>query len=118
MRRREAEAQAVLSGVVEGVYAVDKDRLIRYLNPQAARLLNVTPEQAVGQFCGDILKPRFEEHHGITYANDALKAEAVRTALKAQGTDPVGGTPKEFADFIRADIDKWAGVLAASDAKR
>ncbi len=61
LRRREAEAQAVLSGVVEGVYAVDKNRLIRYLNPQAARLLNVTPEQAVGQFCGDILKPRLED---------------------------------------------------------
>jgi signal transduction histidine kinase len=61
LRRREAEAQAVLGGVVEGVYAVDKNRLIRYLNPQAARLLNVTPEQAVGQFCGDILKPRLEE---------------------------------------------------------
>jgi tripartite-type tricarboxylate transporter receptor subunit TctC len=51
-------------------------------------------------------------------ANDALNAEAVRTALKAQGTDPVGGSPKEFADFIRADIDKWAAVLAASGAKR
>ena len=51
-------------------------------------------------------------------ANDALKAEAVRAALKAQGTDPVGGTPQEFADFIRADIEKWAAVLAASDAKR
>jgi signal transduction histidine kinase len=61
LRRREAEAQAVLSGVVEGVYAVDKNRTIRYLNPQAARLLNVTSEQAVGQFCGDILKPRLEE---------------------------------------------------------
>jgi signal transduction histidine kinase/HAMP domain-containing protein len=61
LRRREAEAQAVLGGVVEGVYAVDKDRRIRYLNPQAARLLNVTPEQAVGQFCGDLLKPRLEE---------------------------------------------------------
>jgi signal transduction histidine kinase len=61
LRRREAEAQAVLGGVVEGVYAVDKNRMIRYLNPQAARLLNVTPEQAVGQFCGDILKPRLEE---------------------------------------------------------
>jgi signal transduction histidine kinase len=61
LRRREAEAQAVLSGVVEGVYAVDKNRAIRYLNPQAARLLNVTPDQAVGQFCGDILKPRLED---------------------------------------------------------
>ncbi|HET9389884.1 MAG TPA: ATP-binding protein [Steroidobacteraceae bacterium] len=58
LRRREAEAQAVLSGVVEGVYAVDKNRTIRYLNPQAARLLSVTPEQAVGRFCGDVLKPR------------------------------------------------------------
>ena len=32
LRRREAEAQAVLSGIVEGVYAVDKNRTIRYLN--------------------------------------------------------------------------------------
>jgi len=61
LRRREAEAQAVLGGVVEGVYAVDKDRIIRYLNPQAARLLNVAPDQAVGRFCGDVLKPRLEE---------------------------------------------------------
>src|SRR6202158_97082 len=46
-------------------------------------------------------------------ANDALKNEDVRTALKRQGTDPVGGTPKEFADFIRADIEKWVAVLAS-----
>jgi PAS domain-containing protein len=57
LRRREAEAQAVLSGIVEGVYAVDKNRTIRYLNPQAARLLNVDTNGAIGQFCGDVLKP-------------------------------------------------------------
>ena len=57
LRRREAEAQAVLSGIVEGVYAVDKDRTIRYLNPQAARLLNIDTSTAVGSFCGDVLKP-------------------------------------------------------------
>jgi signal transduction histidine kinase len=61
LRRREAEAQAVLSGIIEGVYAVDKARIIRYLNPQAARLLKVTTEEAVGQFCGDVLKPRLED---------------------------------------------------------
>jgi tripartite-type tricarboxylate transporter receptor subunit TctC len=49
-------------------------------------------------------------------ANDALNTEAVRTALKQQGTDPLGGTPKEFADFIRADIEKWTAVLASSGA--
>jgi tripartite-type tricarboxylate transporter receptor subunit TctC len=47
-------------------------------------------------------------------ANEALNTEMVRTALKRQGTDPVGGTPKEFADFIRADIEKWTALLAAS----
>jgi signal transduction histidine kinase len=61
LRRREAEAQAVLDGVVEGVYAVDKNRMIRYLNPQAARLLKVTSDEAVGRFCGDILQPRNED---------------------------------------------------------
>jgi tripartite-type tricarboxylate transporter receptor subunit TctC len=47
-------------------------------------------------------------------ANDALNTEEVRVALKAQGTDPVGGTPKQFADFIRADIEKWTAMLATS----
>jgi tripartite-type tricarboxylate transporter receptor subunit TctC len=51
-------------------------------------------------------------------ANEALNTETVRSALKQQGTDPVGGTPKEFADFIRADIEKWTAVLASSGAKK
>jgi tripartite-type tricarboxylate transporter receptor subunit TctC len=45
-------------------------------------------------------------------ANDAVNNEEVRSALKQQGTDTVGGTPKEFADFIRADIEKWTAMLA------
>jgi signal transduction histidine kinase len=61
LRRREAEARAVLTGVVEGVFAVDKNRIIRYLNPQAARLLNVNADDAVGRFCGDVLKPCNED---------------------------------------------------------
>jgi tripartite-type tricarboxylate transporter receptor subunit TctC len=47
-------------------------------------------------------------------ANDALNTEEVRSAIRRQGTDPVGGTPKEFADFIRADIEKWLAVFASS----
>ena len=57
LRHREAEAQVVLEAVVEGVYAVDQERNIRYLNPQAARLLGVEAEDAIGKFCGDVLKP-------------------------------------------------------------
>src|SRR5690606_31679566 len=50
-------AQVVLDAVVEGVYAVDQERNIRYLNPQAARLLGIEPSEAIGKFCGDVLKP-------------------------------------------------------------
>ena len=51
-------------------------------------------------------------------ANDALNTDDVRTALKRQGTDPLGGTPKEFADFIRTDIAKWVAVLASPSSAK
>jgi len=57
LRRREAEASAVLGGVVEGVYAVDMDRRIRYANPQAARIVGREPQAMIGEFCGDVLRP-------------------------------------------------------------
>jgi signal transduction histidine kinase len=57
LRRRESEAQAMLQGVVEGVFAVDGERKVRYLNPQAARMLGVDAAVAVGRFCGDVLRP-------------------------------------------------------------
>jgi len=47
-------------------------------------------------------------------ANDALNVAQVETALKKEGTDPLGGTPKEFADFINADIAKWTAAFAAA----
>jgi signal transduction histidine kinase len=93
LRRSEAEAQAVLAGIVEGVYAVDKDRIIRYLNPQAARLLGLTPEQAVGRFCGDVLKPRNEDgRRPCDYQCPILQARTNNSAkavehLQAASTD-------------------------------
>ena len=47
-------------------------------------------------------------------ANEALNDEGVRAALKGQGTDPAGGSPEEFAAFIRTDIEKWTAMLASS----
>jgi signal transduction histidine kinase len=61
LERREAEAQALLGGIVEGVFAVDGDRRIRYLNPQAAQLLQIDPTAALGRFCGDVLDPQGED---------------------------------------------------------
>ncbi|MBM3318816.1 MAG: HAMP domain-containing protein, partial [Candidatus Eisenbacteria bacterium] len=57
LRRGQAGAEAILAGITEGVFSVGRARRIRYLNPQAAALLGVTPEQALGCFCGDVLNP-------------------------------------------------------------
>ncbi len=57
LERRETEARAVLAGVVEGVLAVDGERRVTYLNPQAERLLGVDTAAARGRFCGDLLRP-------------------------------------------------------------
>jgi signal transduction histidine kinase len=95
LRRREAEAQAVLSGIVEGVYAVDKDRIIRYLNPQAARLLGVTPEQAVGRFCGDVLKPRNEDgRRPCDYQCPILQARTDNSAKAVEHLQVGSGDPR------------------------
>ncbi len=57
LRQREAEAQALLKGIVEGVYAVDEQRVIRYVNPQIARLFGRPERDIIGRFCGDVLQP-------------------------------------------------------------
>jgi signal transduction histidine kinase len=57
LRSSEAEAQALLQGVSEGVFAVDAERRVRYLNRQAARMLGTDVPAATGRFCGDVLRP-------------------------------------------------------------
>src|SRR6202042_3336043 len=95
LRRREAEAQAVLAGIVEGVYAVDKNRIIRYLNPQAARLLGVTQEQAVGRFCGDVLKPRNEDgRRPCDYQCPILQARTDNSAKAVEHLQVGSGDPR------------------------
>ena len=67
----------MLAGIVEGVYAVDKNRLIRYLNPQAQKLLGVSAEQAVGRFCGDVLRPQAEDGRGVSPLPDRFHVTSI-----------------------------------------
>jgi signal transduction histidine kinase len=85
LRRREAEAQALLQGVVEGVFAVDEQRNVRYLNPQAARMLGVAPATVVGRFCGDVLRPCGTG--GQRPCESACPILAAREVGKAQATE-------------------------------
>jgi tripartite-type tricarboxylate transporter receptor subunit TctC len=47
----------------------------------------------------------------------ALQLADVRDNLKAQGAEPVGSTPREFAALINAEIEKWRKVVVATGAK-
>lgn len=57
LRRERTESEGVLRGMADGVFAVDRERRIQYLSPQAATMLGTTPEAARGRFCGDVLRP-------------------------------------------------------------
>jgi len=49
--------------------------------------------------------------------NKALKTPELRQLLLAQGADPAGGTPEEYAAMIRKDYAKWGKVVRASGAR-
>lgn len=95
LRRRQAEAEAVLTGIAEGVFAVDGERRIQYLNPQAAALLGLDlgAGAAVGRFCGDVLQPRgldgvrpCEDHCPIIHARSRGSARATEHLALPDGS--------------------------------
>jgi signal transduction histidine kinase len=93
LRQREAEAQAVLGGIVEGVYAVDAARRVRFMNPQAEKLLDISAAEAVGQFCGDLLKPARDsaDRRPCEYACPILQARREGAATSVERIEPVRG---------------------------
>lgn len=51
-------------------------------------------------------------------ANKALADPAVTDALKKTGVDPTpGSTPETTADFVKAELAKWAPIIKASGAQ-
>jgi signal transduction histidine kinase/HAMP domain-containing protein len=108
LRRREAEAQALLGGIVEGVFAVDSERQIRYVNPQILKMLGKPASEIIGRFCGDVLLPAHvngkrpcESNCPILAARSAGQASARESLCVADGSTrstiivsaaPVAGT--------------------------
>jgi tripartite-type tricarboxylate transporter receptor subunit TctC len=45
--------------------------------------------------------------------NEGLKTPELKAALARVSNEPVGGTPQDFANVIKGDIDKWAPVVQA-----
>jgi len=49
--------------------------------------------------------------------NRAIRSPDVRERLEAQAFDPVGGSPQQFAEYVKAEIVKWGKVVRATGAK-
>jgi len=62
-----------------------------------------TPKAVVSQLNGEI--------------NRILKLPEVVELFHKQGVEPLGGTPDEFAEFLREQTAKWAKVVKDSGAK-
>jgi signal transduction histidine kinase len=124
LRQREAEAQVVLEAIVEGVYAVDQERNIRYLNPQAAQLLGIDAKDAIGKFCGDVLKPCGPRPCNTTAcpilrARQAGNAQSVERLKTSSGTRHTVITSSRIVDGLQVQVlrdeTELEGVRRARD---
>ena len=52
-----------------------------------------------------------------TVINDVVRSAEVKAALAKLNNEPLGGTPQDFTDMIKADIAKWAPVVKALGLK-
>ena len=52
-----------------------------------------------------------------TETNRALQNADLRAKLAAQGADALGGTPAEYAAYIRSEMPRWARAIKDSGAK-
>lgn len=48
----------------------------------------------------------------------ALNSQDAKARLETSGNEPVASSPAEFAEFLRAEIDKWAVVIKSSGIKK
>src|SRR5262249_15771035 len=106
LRLRDAEAKAVLAGIVEAVYAVDPERRFSYLNPQAEKLLGLSPGSAAGRFCGDVLKPCAQ--NGVRPCETSCPIVAARNSGRAQATERLaltGAHPRTMVITSAAPVD-------------
>lgn len=121
LRRQQAEAEAIVTGIVEGVFSVDRDRRIRYLNPQAAGMLGVTREAAMGRFCGDVLRPQgangmrpCEENCPIIYARSRGRAQATEHLICGDASRAVVITSAAPSDGQQVQVLRYETEVEAS----
>ena len=60
----------------------------------------------------------FEALDRVLPSEDPDISRLAERGFKKQGIDVLGGTPKEFADYVRSETAKWSRVVAAAGMKQ
>jgi len=88
--------------------------------PNLAPIADTIPGFATAAWQGLMVKagtPQAERQRLAKAYHDAMRDPQVRTTLLAQGLEPVGSTPDEFAATLRADYDKWGPIIRKAGLK-
>jgi tripartite-type tricarboxylate transporter receptor subunit TctC len=68
-----------------------------------------------------VLAPAGTPRAVITKLHDAivkaLGSKEMKEALAAQGAEPIGDTPEQFAATLKKEVEKWAPIVKASGAQ-
>jgi PAS domain S-box-containing protein len=94
-------ADIILDSVADGVFTVNKDLVITYFNNAAERISGVSREEAIGQYCFDILR-----------SNICETECPIRFSLET-GTDIID----QHKNILRADGKKIPITISASILK-
>jgi tripartite-type tricarboxylate transporter receptor subunit TctC len=62
-----------------------------------------TPKAVIGRINADVLK--------------VIRSRELAEHLKAEGSDPVGDSPEQFAAFLREETAKWSKVIKLANIK-
>jgi tripartite-type tricarboxylate transporter receptor subunit TctC len=117
-----------LTDTVNSVMGFVKDKRMKMLAVTTARRMSLFPDVPtlaesgmpgfeVGAWQG-IMAPAATPRPVIDRLNaevvKALQTPDVRSKLAAQGAEPLGSTPDEYAAYVRKELERWAGVVKAT----
>lgn len=110
--------ELVKAGKLKVLAVSTEKRLPAY--PNAAPVAEVLPGFDYGSWYGLLgpagIKPEDAERVAEA-AKAAVAGSAMRQHLQMEGLEPVGSSASEFSQFLRAEIERWRKVAAATGAK-
>lgn len=78
------------------------------------------PQVEVNQWYGAVAPPGLSDAVTARLGSaiiEAMRSDEVKTKLAPLGAVIIAGTPEQFADYVKLEIDKWAKAIASSGLK-